>query len=318
MATSTNFVSSPGMRQYRPQDAAPATAQTIAPELFRLFQNLIYKESGIFLATHKTSLLISRLNRRLHALGLSSLAEYHRLVARPEQQHERVLMIDCITTNETQFFREPHHFEFLAHQVFPRLIEQANSGARSKSVRIWSAGCSTGEEPYSLAMLLLKYFPPAWNIEVLASDISTRVLEKARTGIYSMEKAEGIPKDFLRAFMLKGFADQEGMVQVGPETRKLVRFLRVNLQEGSYPFIGLFDMIFCRNVLIYFDQDSKTRAIDGMLGHLSPAGLLFVGHSEALQQLTPRLKPVAPSVYAFSGAAKNTFIPLKTMAAGKK
>jgi chemotaxis protein methyltransferase CheR len=132
-----------------------------------------------------------------------------------------------------------------------------------------------------------------------------------------MEKAAGIPKDFLRAYMLKGFADQEGLVQVGPEARKLVRFLRVNLQEGSYPFTGLFDLVFCRNVLIYFDQDSKTRAMNGMLGHLCPSGLLFVGHSEALQQLTPRLKPVAPSVYAFSGAAKSAFIPLKTMA-GKK
>jgi chemotaxis protein methyltransferase CheR len=303
----TNCVSRLGEEHLRRQNTGPSSNQFVTPELFSRFQALIYKESGIWLTAHKSSLLVGRLARRLRLLGLSSLAEYHSLVVHPDQQHERALMIDCITTNETQFFREPLHFEFLAQQVFPRLTEQANSGQRPKQIRIWSAACSTGEEPYSLAMMLLKYFPPEaeWNLEVVATDISTRVLEKARTAIFPMAKAEEIPRDLLHAFMLKGRDDQEGQVQVGPQARKLVRFSRVNLQAESYPLVGFFDLIFCRNVLIYFDQNSKARAIDRILRHLAPAGLLFVGHSEALNQVTTRLKSIAPSIYAMTDGTSN-------------
>ena len=303
----TNSVSRLGEQYLRPRNTGHSPSQFVTPELFSRFQALIYKESGIWLAAHKSSLLVGRLARRLRLLGLSSLAEYHSLVVHPDQQHERALMIDCITTNETQFFREPLHFEFLAQRVFPRLTEQANSGQRPKQICIWSAACSTGEEPYSLAMMLLKYFPPeaGWNLEVVATDISTRVLEKARTAIFPMAKAEEIPRDLLHAFMLKGRDDQEGQVRVAPQARKLVRFSRVNLQAESYPFVGFFDLIFCRNVLIYFDQNSKARAMDRILRQLAPTGLLFVGHSEALNQVTTRLKSVAPSIYAMTDGTSN-------------
>ena len=275
----------------------------INPELFSKFQGLIYQEAGIWLASHKTALLTGRLARRLRLLGLSNMHEYYRLVTQPDQQHERAIMIDCITTNETHFFREPRHFELLAHQVFPRWKEQAAAGARPKHLRIWSAGCSTGEEPYSLAMMLLKYFPKelGWDLEILATDISTGVLEKARAAIFPLDKSKEIPQDYLHDHMLKGVADQEGTMKASPDLQRLVRFARVNLHAGSYPLSASFDLIFCRNVLIYFDRESKEKVVNGLLRHLLPSGLLFVGHSENLNGVTPRLKTIVPTVYGISG-----------------
>jgi chemotaxis protein methyltransferase CheR len=274
----------------------------MTPELFTKFQALIYKEAGIWLGPHKSTLLQGRLARRLRLLGLASMFEYYRLVIQTDQQHERAMMIDCITTNETHFFREPRHFEFLAQRVFPRWKKLVAEQQRSKRIRIWSAGCSTGEEPYSLAMVLLKYFSleTGWDIEVLATDISTRVLEKARAAIFPIDKSKEIPKEFLHAYMLKGTADQEGFMKACPEVQKLVRFSRVNLLADSCPFTGPFDLVFCRNVLIYFDQDSKRRAVENMARHLAADGLLFVGHSENLNRVSARLKNVAPTIYAMA------------------
>src|SRR5579859_7136953 len=188
---------------------------SVSSALFRKFQSLIYKESGIWLGDHKHALLTGRLAKRLRLLGLESMQEYFQLVTHPDQQHERAVMIDCITTNQTHFFREPRHFEFLAQQVFPRWQRETLTGARAQHLRVWSAGCSTGEEPYSLAMLLLKHFPPdqGWFVEILATDISTRVLEKARAGIFPIEKSKEIPQEFLRAFMLKGTGEQSGVMR---------------------------------------------------------------------------------------------------------
>jgi len=209
-------------------------------------------------------------------------------------------MIDCITTNETHFFREPRHFDFLVQQVFPRWKQEAATGARLSRLSIWSAGCSTGEEPYSLAMLMLKHFPPdqGWCVEILATDISTRVLEKARAAVFPIEKSKEIPQEFLRAYMLKGTGEQTGVMRASPELQKMVRFARVNLSADSYPIDGTFDLIFCRNVLIYFDQQSKEKVIAGLLEHLASSGLLFVGHSEHLGGISPGLKSVASTVYA--------------------
>src|ERR1700751_5457872 len=171
-----------------------AERSTLPAGLFRKFQELIYKEAGIWLATHKHALLTGRLSRRLRVLGLSNMQHYFQLVAQPDQQHERAVMIDCITTNETHFFRESRHFDYLERQVFPKWQQEAAAGERPMRLRIWSAGCSTGEEPYSLAMLLLKHFPEGkgWDLEVLATDISTRVLEKARAAVYPIEKSKQI------------------------------------------------------------------------------------------------------------------------------
>jgi chemotaxis protein methyltransferase CheR len=279
-------------------------SSSLGAALFTKFQELIYQEAGIWLAMHKHALLTGRLARRLRLLGLSNMQEYFHLVTQPDQQHERAVMIDCITTNETHFFREPRHFDFLSQQVFPRWQEEAAIGQRTTHLRIWSAGCSSGEEPYSLAMLLLKHFPQekGWNLEVLATDISTRVLEKAREGVYSIDKVKEIPPEYLRAYMLKGRGDHKGVIKVSPELHRVVRFARVNLHADSYPVQGSFDLIFCRNVLIYFDQKSKEKVINGILKHLSPSGFLFVGHSEHLGGISPNLKTVAPTVHALMPA----------------
>lgn len=285
----------------RNRDRSGATNDlSLTPALFAKFQTAIYQESGIWLGSHKQALLTGRLARRLRLLGLNTMQEYFRLVSQPDQQHERALMIDCITTNETHFFREPRHFDFLVQQLFPRWKQEAATGERLSRLTVWSAGCSTGEEPYSLAMLLLKHFPPdqGWFVEILATDISTRVLEKARAAIFPIEKSKEIPREFLRAYMLKGTGAQSGVMRASPELQKMVRFARVNLSADSYPIDGAFDLIFCRNVLIYFDQQSKQKAINGLLQHLASSGLLFVGHSEHLGGISPGLKSVAPTVYA--------------------
>lgn len=275
---------------------------SVSSSLFRKFQSLIYQESGIWLGDHKHALLTGRLAKRLRLLGLENMQEYFQFVTHPDQQHERAVMIDCITTNQTHFFREPRHFEFLAQQVFPRWQREASTGARAHSLRVWSAGCSTGEEPYSLAMLLLKHFPPepGWELEVLATDICTRVLERARGAVYPLEKAKEIPPEFLRDYMLKGRGEQKGVMKVNPDLHRVVRFARVNLHADSYPILGAFDLIFCRNVLIYFDQKSKEKVIAGILRHLSPSGLLVVGHSEHLGAVFPHLKTVAPTIYSIA------------------
>lgn len=279
--------------------AMPANDPAITPELFTKFQALIYREAGIWLAAHKTALLVGRLSRRLRLLGLRTMLEYYRILMQPDQQHERALMIDCITTNETHFFREPRHFEFLAQRIFPRWKRLASADQRPRHVRVWSAGCSTGEEPYSLAMLLLKHFGnDDWSLEVLATDISTRVLEKAQAAIFPIDRSKQIPGDYLHAYMLKGKGEQEGFMKAGPEIQRLVRFSRVNLHADAYPVNGVFDLILCRNVLIYFDQQSKKKVVDGLLRHLSPTGLLFVGHSENINGISPGIKSVVPTVYA--------------------
>ena len=293
-----------GSRVPRIRDRSGATDDlSLTPALFTKYQTLIYQESGIWLGSHKHALLTGRLARRLRLLGLNNMKEYFRLVSQPDQQHERALMIDCITTNETHFFREPRHFDFLTQQVFPRWKREVAAGERLSRLTVWSAGCSSGEEPYSLAMLLLKHFPPdqGWFVEILATDISTRVLEKARAAIFPMEKAKEIPREFLRAYMLKGTGEQTGFMRASPELQRMVRFARLNLSADSYPIDGAFDLIFCRNVLIYFDQESKRKVINGLLQHLASSGLLFVGHSEHLGGISPGLKSVASTVYALAG-----------------
>ena len=214
-------------------------------------------------------------------------------------------MLDCITTNETHFFREPRHFDYLAQQVFPRWKQEADAGKRMRYLNVWSAGCASGEEPYSLAMLLLKHLPPeqGWCVQILGTDIATGVLEKARTATFSIDKAHEIPRDYLCAYMLKGTKESSGTMRVMPGVQKMVRFARINLFADAYAIQGMFDLIFCRNVLIYFDQRSKEKVVAGLVRHLSGSGLLFVGHSEHLHNLSRELRLVTSTVYALKNAA---------------
>jgi chemotaxis protein methyltransferase CheR len=275
--------------------AASAGLLSVGDAAFARFQKLIHDEAGIWLAPVKKALLAGRLARRLRELGLAAWDDYFALVVADEA--ERVRMLDAICTNETHFFREPRQFELLTGRVLPAWRAEAEAGKRPRRVRAWSAGCSTGEEPYSIAMTLLSSLPAGWELEVLATDLSTKVLARAERAIWPIEKAAEIPEAHRKAFMLRGFGAQEGLMCAGPEIRALVRFARVNL-VGDWPAGPPFDLVFCRNVLIYFDRPVKTRVVERLLDRLDPGGYLFLGHAESLGGITARARPVAPTVYA--------------------
>lgn len=271
------------------------------PELpervFRGFQRLVYEEAGIHLGPNKKALLVGRLSRRLRELGGTSFSDYLRQVEMDAA--ERVRLLDAICTHETRFFREARHFDFLEQEVLPRWRARGSTDLGGRQVRVWSAGCSTGEEAFSLAMVLRFHLPveEGWDIEILATDLSTRILERARETLWPVEKAREIPSHYLKAFMLRGTGSQEGKMKAGPELRRLVRFQRLNLNDERYPVLGRFDLIFCRNVFIYFDVASKSRALARLLDHLSPQGYFFVGHAESVGSLTQRVRPVQPTIY---------------------
>jgi chemotaxis protein methyltransferase CheR len=299
-----------GAQRPRGSAAGPADAARIAgaplpvsDRDFARFQALINREAGIWLAPVKKALLVGRLARRLRELGLESYGDYY---ARVEADGvERVRMLDAICTNETHFFREPRHFDFLEGRVFPAWREEADAGRRPRRVRLWSAACSTGEEPYSLAMTLLTAFPSGWELEIVASDLSTKVLERAENGVWPIEKANEIPDAHRKAFMLRGYGAQEGLMKAGPELRAIVSFHRVNLVGETWPGGPPFDLVFCRNVLIYFDRATKVRVVERLLGRLDPRGYLFLGHAESLGGVTAAGRPVVPTVYAPAATSRS-------------
>lgn len=276
---------------------------SISPTLYTKFQQLIHDEAGIWLGEAKSALLCGRLSRRLRALKLSSLEEYYDLVMEPQSRDERVAMVNAIATNETRFFRDPRHFEFLEQRVIPRWRSDAQQGRRTKTVRLWSAGCSSGEEPYSLAMLLARHLPcdQGWSVNILATDISTKVLALARAGVYSITKFGDIPEPLLKDHMLKGVDHCAGQMKVTPQIQAMVEFEKLNLIHGTYPPEMHFDVIFCRNVLIYFDQAGKQKVVEHCSRCLARNGLLFVGQAENLSTVHSRLRSLAPAIYAQTG-----------------
>jgi chemotaxis protein methyltransferase CheR len=262
---------------------------------FQRFQTLIHREAGIWLAPVKKALLVGRLARRLRELNIPSYAAYYERVV--EDEAERIRMLDAICTNETHFFREPKHFDFLTDRVFPAWRAEADAGRRERRIRIWSAACSTGEEPYTLAMVLLTAFPAGWDLEIVASDLSTKVLDRASAGLWPLEKSKEIPAEHLKSFMLRGFGAQEGLMKAGPEIRALIKFTRVNLVGESWPGGPPFDLVFCRNVLIYFERQAKITVVERLLDRLDPRGFLFLGHAESLGGFTVKARAVLPTVY---------------------
>ena len=276
--------------------AVAVPTRILTPREFRLFQALIQREAGIHLSHAKKVMVEGRLARRLRELD-ASFADYYRLVETDPQ--ERVRMLDCICTNETHFFREPRQFEFLESHVFPAWRARAEAGARARQVHVWSAGCSTGEEPYSVAMAFLARFPPStgWQIEITATDLSTRALERAQAAVWPIEKAKEIPEPYLKAFMLRGSGPEEGRMKAGPLVRSVVHFQRLNLNAEPFTFGGRFDLVLCRNVLIYFDAHSKARVVSRLLDRMEPHGYLFLGHAETVTGLSARTRSVGPTVY---------------------
>jgi chemotaxis protein methyltransferase CheR len=253
---------------------------------FRLFQSMLHRLAGISLSDAKQPMVGSRLAKRVRQYGLRSYGEYFELLM--SERDELQTALDLLTTNETYFFREPEHFDFLREQVLP--------GMRARPlVRIWSGACSSGEEPYSIAMIMAEVLGERpW--EVLASDLSTRVLEQARAGIYPLKDAADIPRPLLHKYCLKGIGAREGSFAVAPELRSRLHFLQVNL-NAALPALGECDAIFLRNVMIYFDQDTKRQVVQRMLPLLRPGGYFFVSHSESLNGISSELEFVAPSIY---------------------
>ncbi|WP_449370781.1 CheR family methyltransferase [Thiomonas sp.] len=250
------------------------------------FSRLMFEAAGITLAPSKKALVEGRLSKRLHALGLSSFTAY--LQHLRQDPTERQQAIDLLTTNETYFFREPRHFAYLSERIVP----QADA---SRPFRVWSAACSSGEEPYSIALVLAERMGQRpW--EIVASDISTRVIEQARRAIYPMERAEKIPQPYLKAFCLKGTGAQEGYFTLQPAIRERVRFAVINL-NAPLPDIGLFDLVVLRNVMIYFHADTKRAVCRRLLDVLRPGGHLFIGHSESLNGLDLPVRSIQPAVY---------------------
>jgi chemotaxis protein methyltransferase CheR len=260
----------------------------ISDSEFGQFQRFIFEAAGITLSQAKKALVTGRLAKRLHACQVTSYADYFRLLMSGDSPLELQTAIDLLTTNETYFFREPKHFQFLKQQIISGTF-------RTSSLRVWSAAGSTGEEAYSIAMLLEDLLTgQPW--EVVASDISTRVLERARAGHYSMERIDNFPPGYLQRFCLKGRDQQAGTMLVQRALRSRVRFLQVNL-NAPLPHLGMFDVIFLRNVLIYFNTETKRKVVARVLNALKPGGYLLIGHSESLIDVTEAVELVSPAIY---------------------
>jgi len=281
---------------------AADTIRPLSDREFRMLQQLIYREAGIHLSEAKKALVSGRLGRRVRALGCRDFTAYYQHVE--SDGVERTAMLDCISTNETRFFREPQQFEFLQQSLLPRWRAMGDAGQIPKRIRAWSAACSTGEEPYTLAMVLASHFPSTegWNVEILASDLSTRVLAAAREGVWPIERSNDIPEKLRKAYMLKGVRSEEGRMRAHPSIQSMIEFRRINLNDDDYGVRGTFDLLFCRNVLIYFNSESKERVIRRLVRHLSAAGHLFLGHSESLAASSYGMEHAGPTVYRRAGS----------------
>lgn len=272
---------------------------SITDEELHLFQDLVRREAGISLADSKRQLLVARLSRRLRALGLHTFTEYHAYLMKPETGgDERLRMLDCITTNKTDFFREKHHFDYLRDTVLPQIARRSTHGGL-KRLRIWSAACSTGEEPYSIAITLRSVLGNAagWDIRILASDLDTTVLATAEKGIYAAERIQALPDAVKHAHFLRGKGPSEGFVRVRPELQQMITFRRINLIEPSWPIRSQFDVIFCRNVVIYFNRETQKTLFTRMSHQIRPEGVLFVGHSENLFWMRDVFEVLQPTIY---------------------
>jgi len=267
-------------------------------DLFSRLSEFIYRQSGIKMPLSKKTMLEARLQKRLRSMGLGSYDEYCSYLFSPEgTANELVHMINAVTTNKTEFFREVQHFEYLIEQVLPELIRTRGAGVR-RPFMVWSAACSSGEEPYTLAMVLDQFSLKAtgFTFQILGTDISTRVLQTARDGIYDEDRAGPIPPEFRRRYLMRSKDRTKELVRIVPELRAHVKFRRLNFMADDFGMREKMDIVFCRNVLIYFDRPTQEAVINRICRHLHSGGYLFTGHSETINGMRVPLTPVANTV----------------------
>jgi len=260
---------------------------------FQFIANLVAERTGIVLSDTKREMVYSRLTRRIRELKIADFKSYCHLL-RAGDHNELITFTNAITTNLTSFFREPHHFEYLADKV----LQDIKQNRANKYLRIWSAGCSSGEEPYTLAMIVREVFPESsgWNVKILATDLDTDMVEKARRGVYTAERVTGIDKRHLQRWFVKGKGQHAGKVKVKKELQSIISFQQLNLLH-DWPFKNKMDIIFCRNVVIYFNKATQRILFDRYADQLIDHGNLFIGHSESLHAVTERFDLIGKSMY---------------------
>lgn len=261
---------------------------------FEQISQIIYSQAGIHLSEGKKIMLESRLAKRLRVLNITSFEKYIDYLTSSEGvEKEMVHMIDVVTTNKTDFFREPHHFDFLKETILPLALNN------EQTFRIWSCACSTGEEPYTLAMVLQDFAQKnrTFQYEIIASDISTHVLQKASQAIYDPSRIADIPDTMKKRYLLKSKDTINPTVRIVSELRERVKFMHLNLMDRELDIAGGLDVIFCRNVLIYFDRPTQLKVVGSLVDKLKPGGYLFIGHSESLHQFDLPVKQVRPTVF---------------------
>ncbi|RCK79097.1 MAG: Chemotaxis protein methyltransferase CheR [Candidatus Ozemobacter sibiricus] len=278
---------------------ATAGLTEMSPAEFRRMSEFIYQRWGIHLPPSKKALLEGRLRKRLHQLRLPGFKEYCQYLFSPEgMAREALEMVDLVTTNKTEFLREPDHFEYLTATVLPTLAADQTGGTGDRFL-VWSAGCSSGEEPYTLAMVLSEFAAshPHFRFRILATDISARMLAIARDGIYPEERIAPVPLEWRRRYLMRSKDPARRVVRFTPEIRARITFQRLNLMEVGTQVRETFQIIFCRNVIIYFDRFTQEKLLREFYRRLPPGGYLFLGHSETLTGLDIPLLNVAPTVY---------------------
>jgi chemotaxis protein methyltransferase CheR len=266
------------------------TQATLTDRELRSIIEIVYEKSGITLHEGKRELVAARLQKRLRQLGMSTYKEYLARLSRDNSGEELTLMLDAIATYHTSFFREAQHFAFLRDQIVPTLLDKARAGG----VDAWCAASSTGEEPVTISITLLE--AGIERFRLLSSDLSTKALATARLGTYKIDRVTGVPPALLRKYFQRGLGAQEGLARVVPEIRRLIEYRALNL-IAMERLDRMFDFIFCRNVMIYFDKKVQQRVVSMLERHLVPGGHLFISHSESLNGITHKMKWVAPAVY---------------------
>ncbi len=272
-----------------------AKPTSMGDKQFKIFSDFIHGEFGIKLPPSKKTMLEARLQKRLRVLGMSNYKEYCDFLFSPSgMDKELFYLINAVTTNTTDFFREPKHFEIL----YGRLLPEFYSRHRGEAFHIWSAGCSSGEEPYTLSMVLSEFAEqnPSFRFSILATDISLEVLEKAMRGVYAEEKVAPVPNHMKKKYLLRSKDKTRRLVRVSRELREAISFDRLNFMD-EFDLKTTVNVIFCRNVVIYFDRPTQEKLFNKFCRHLKPGGYLFIGHSESLTGMTLPLEQVAPTVY---------------------